>query len=195
MIAFSQFYVEMAYKGYTHATTPIVASDLSFTEQLLEEAGCNDPVVMALQGKERLRRGCPTHSAFHFYTTGCPTDPEASVQGFVDHVKASKAMNAKFALEGTIVNELGSLKSHDTSCTDEQIAAMMGKLFEHLQTSDGTGVVSQMIWFNENQTGGTFDLRLVKDGKLSKLGEAYKTACQSWAQHHGVGSLDEDVVV
>lgn len=195
LIAFSQFYVEMGYKGYSYASTPIVASDLTFSEQLLEEAGCGMDVVKALKGQERLKRGCPTHSAFHFYTTGCPTDPESSVQGFVDHVKVSKALNAKYALEGTIVNELGSLKSHDTHCTDDQVAAMLGKLFDHLQTEDGAGVVSQMVWFNENQTGGTFDLRLVKDGKSSKLGDAYRTACKSWAKHHGVNFDEEPLVV
>lgn len=72
---------------------------------------------------------------------------------------------------------------------------MMGKLFDHLKTEAGKGVVSQMIWFNENQTGGTFDLRLVKDGQLSKLGEMYKTACKSWAQANGVGGDADQLVV
>merc|ERR1712151_193469 len=135
-------------------------------------------------GPDRLKRGCPTHSAFHFYSTGCPTNPEQAVSGFADHVQVAQALNAKYGLQGTIVNELGSLKGTDSACTDDQIAAMIGKLFEHLKTTPG--VVSQMIWFNEDQTGGTFDLRLIKDGQLSKLGEAYKGACTSWAQQNGV---------
>merc|ERR1712107_259498 len=63
---------------------------------------------------------------------------------------------------------------------------MMGKLFDHL-TTDGKGVVSQMTWFNQNGVGGTFDLRLIKDGKLSALGEKYKTVCQTWSQANGFG--------
>jgi len=194
LTAFSQFYVEMAYKGYSYASTPIVASDLTFTHQLLEEAGCGTDTVKALTGQERLKRGCPTHSAFHFYSTGCPTDPESSVQGFRDKVSTAKILNTKYALEGTIVNELGSLTGTDTQCTDDLIAAMMGKLFEHLKSESGMGVVSQMVWFNEEQTGGTFDLRLIKDGKLSKLGAAYKTACTSWAQQNGVGVAEDAAV-
>jgi len=184
--AFSQFFVDMAYKGYTYATTPIVASDLTFTQQMLEEAGCGSDAVKALKGKDRLKRGCPTHSAFHFYSTGCPTNPETAVQGFVDHVALAKELNAKYALAGTIVNELGSLKGTDTTCTDDQIAAMMGKMFEHLETDAGKGVVSQMVWFNEKEIGGTFDLRLIKNGALSKLGDSYQTACSAWAQKNGV---------
>jgi len=193
--AFSDFYVDMAYKGYTYATTPIVASDLSFSQQLMDEAGCGTDAVKQLKGQDRLKRGCPTHSAFHFYSTGCPTDPDTAVQGFADKVKTAKELNARYALEGTISNELGSLKGSDTQCTDDQVAAMMGKLFDHLKTEEGKGVVSQMIWFNENQTGGTFDLRLVKDGQLSKLGDMYKTSCKSWAQANGVGDDAAQLVV
>lgn len=185
--AFSEFYVDMANKGYTYATTPIVAGDLSFYQQLMEEAGCGQDAVKQLKGQERLKRGCPTHTAFHFYSTGCPTDPNTAIQGFTDHVKKAKDLNTQFAMDGTIVNELGSLKGQDTQCADEEIAGFMGKLFEFLESDDGKGVVSQMIWFNEDQTGGTFDLRLVKDGKLSKLGETYKNACKSWAQAHMAG--------
>merc|ERR1712203_1276612 len=125
--------------GYTYATTPIVATDLTFTEQMLEEAGCGAAEVKALSGKACLQRGCPTHSAFHFYSTGCPTDPEAAVQGFVQHLNDAKALNEKYGLQGTIVNELGSLMGTDAghaepneACTDEQIAAMIGTLFSHL---------------------------------------------------------------
>merc|ERR1712190_79305 len=159
----------------TYATTPIMASDLTFTDEMLAGAGCDHADVKALKGVDRLKRGCPTHSAFHFYSTGCPTDPEAAVAGFVQHLNDAKALNEKYALQGTIVSELGSLKGPDAACTDDQIAAMIGSLFAHLKSTPG--VVSQMVWFNEDQTGGTFDLRLVKNGQLSKLGEAYKTAC------------------
>jgi len=89
-------------------------------------------------------------------------------------------------LAGTIVNELGSLKGTDTTCTDDQIAAMMSHMFAHLETDAGKGVVSQMVWFNEQEIGGTFDLRLIKNGALSKLGQTYNTACSTWAQQNGV---------
>lgn len=184
--AFSDFFVDMAYKGYTYATTPIVASDLSFIQQLMDEAGCGSDAVKGLKGQERLKRGCPTHSAFHFYTSGCPTDPDKAIQGFVSKVNMTKHLNTQFALEGAIVNEIGALRGNDTHCTDDEVAAMMSRLFDYLKTPDGTGVVSQMMWFNEDDTGGTFDLRLIKDGTLSKLGETYTAACKSWAESNGV---------
>jgi hypothetical protein len=65
---------------------------------------------------------------------------------------------------------------------------MMSDLFEHLQTEDGRGVVSQMVWFNQDKTGGTFDLRLVNDDTqmLTPLGEQYQQSCLKWAASNGV---------
>jgi len=189
--SFSKFFLSMAYKGYTYATTPIVAGDLAFVDELLQGAGCDQAAVKALKGADRLKRGCPTHSAFHFYTTGCPADPESAITGFVDRVAQAKTLNAKYGLAGSIVNELGSLKGTDTQCSDNQIAAMMGKLFEHLAGA-GSGVVSQMTWFSEQEVGGTFDLRLIRDGKLTAQGEQYKNSCLSWAQHVGVNADDTE---
>jgi len=185
--AFKNFYMGMADKGYTYATTPIAASDLTFVQEMMEAQGCASDEMKKSKGQERLKQGCPTHSAFHFYSVGCPKDPDSVVKGLFDaRVHLAKKINAKFGLEGTIVNELGSLKNTDTDCKDEEIALMMSKMFEFLQSEEGRGVVSQMVWFNEDQTGGTFDLRLVKDGKLSMLGETYKTACTNWAQDNGI---------
>merc|ERR1711976_94838 len=127
-------------KGYTYATAPLIASDLTFSQQLLEAAGCGKDNVKQLQGVDRLRAGCPTHSAFHFYTTGCPTDPDSAVQGFVDKVTTAKALNTQYALAGTIVNELGSLRNGGEQCTDDQIAAAMGKMFDHVMSAELNGV-------------------------------------------------------
>merc|ERR1712107_633025 len=72
-VAFQDFYKTMGTLGYTSASAPLVASDLKFVDELMEEAGCNNPDVMATEGAARLNSGCPTHSAFHFYSMGCPT--------------------------------------------------------------------------------------------------------------------------
>merc|ERR1719265_1777976 len=139
--AFSQFFKAMAIKGYTYATTPIVANDLTFVKQLMDEAGCGTEDVKKLKGQARLKAGCPTHSAFHFYSIGCPKDPESAAQGFRTKVTMAKDLNTEYALEGTIVNELGALKGSDTQCTDDEIAAMINKLFDYLKANQG--VVSQ----------------------------------------------------
>jgi len=187
---FNDFYHEMGNRGYTYATAPLVASDLSFSRDIMGAAGCDAPEVKLATGGERLRKGCPTHSAFHFYSTGCP-EPGASIQGFKDKVQTAKRLNSDFNLAGTVVNELGSLDSLDPAgqpCAPERISGMMSDLFEHLQTEEGRGVVSQMVWFNQDKTGGTFDLRLVNDDTqmLTPLGEQYQQSCLKWAASNGV---------
>lgn len=63
---------------------------------------------------------------------------------------------------------------------------MMSELFEYLQTEEAQGVVSQMVWFNQDKTGGTFDHRLVNDDTLTPLGAQYKQSCLKWASSNGV---------
>jgi hypothetical protein len=187
---FNAFYRGMGNRGYTYASAPLIASDLTFSQDIMAAAGCDAPEVTRLTGNERLRKGCPTHSAFHFYSTGCP-EPGASIQGFKDKVQTAKRLNSDFNLAGTVVNELGSLDSLDPAgqpCAPERISGMMSDLFEHLQTEEGRGVVSQMVWFNQDKTGGTFDLRLVNDDTqmLTPLGEQYQQSCLKWAASNGV---------
>lgn len=180
---FKQFYKDLAAKGYQYASTPIVASDVQFNRDLLKAAGCDSSALGV--GQARLAQGCPTHSAFHFYSAGCPSlaDPSASIQDFKAKVQASKRLNADFHLQGTIVNELGSLKGADPTCPPENMSAMMRELFEYLKSDDGKGVVSQMVWFNQKEVGGTYDLRLVGDGDvLTDLGKTYSAVCQDWAK-------------
>ena len=184
--AFKEFYMTMADKGYSHASTPVVASDPSFNVDLLKAAECDAPEVVAARGAERLKLGCPTHTAFHFYSEGCPdpNDGGASIEDFKRKVAASKQINKDFGMSGTIVNELGSLQGPgQTHCPVENMSGMMTQLFDHLQTDEGKGVVSQMVWFNQDGVGGTFDLRLVKDDAMTPLGQNYVRACSKWAQH------------
>jgi len=182
---FKQFYQGLADAGYTYASTPLVAGDISFSGDLLEAAGCAG-LDASTAPKDRLRAGCPTHSAFHFYSTGCPTSP-AAIENFQQKVQHSKALNKKYGLEGTIVNELGSLRGDDTACSTADIASMVGDLFSYLQSEEGQGVVKQMVWFNQDSVGGTFDLRLIKDGEKTAIGEAYLEGCAAWASQEAAG--------
>lgn len=181
---FQNFYKNMESKGYTFASAPLVATDLTFTTDLLDAAKCGEPDVKKLTGKDRLFRGCPTHSAFHFYTDGCaesnsPEALEKSIEGFKQKVKASRGINEKYELEGTIVNEVGALTKPDEP-TCQFLPEMMETIFDYLR-HEGKGVVSQMMWFNENKTGGTYDLRLVgEDGKMTPLGTQYLKSCDDW---------------
>lgn len=187
---FKAFYQDMANKGYDYATTSLEAQDLQFSADLLEAAGCNHEDVLASRGRQRLWQGCPTHSAFHFYSDGCPdvSNLDASIEGFKRNVQLSKHLNSTFALDGTVVNELGSLIGQSSrECAT--IPAMMKQLFSYLETEEGKGVVSQMVWFNQDKVGGTYDLRLVgDDDQLTPLGEQYQDSCRSWAENGGFAS-------
>ena len=35
-------------------------------------------------------------------------------------------------------------------------------IFEYLMSEEGKGVVTELVWFNENRAVGTFDLRLAR---------------------------------
>lgn len=77
---------------------------------------------------------------------------------------------------------------HTCPSTDE-LPRGMASFVEHLvgmaaraKTSDGRGAVAGFSWFNENQDGGTYDLRLFNDdGSINAVGEAYIKGCQAWA--------------
>lgn len=181
---FKSFYETMGNNGYKYATAPLIASDLKFTEELMSVAGCDAEDVKQATGNDRLKKGCPTHTAFHFYSSGCPSDPDKAIAGFKDKVQSAKSINTQFNLAGTIVNELGSLtNSEGETCDPTYISSMMKNLFDYLDTDEAKGVVSQMTWFNQNKTGGTFDLRLVDEtGVITPLGDQYMTSCSQWGQ-------------
>ena len=81
---------------------------------------------------------------------------------------------------GTIVNELGALKGNDKTCDDATIAALIKAIFDYLSSDEGKGVVTEMIWFNQDQVGGTFDLRLIRDNQITPMGQQYLDSCKSW---------------
>jgi hypothetical protein len=65
----------------------------------------------------------------------------------------------------------------------------LGTFIEHLlgmvasaKTSDGRRVVKSFAWFNENMSGGTYDLRLFDDsGNVNNIGESFIKGCSDWA--------------
>lgn len=49
------------------------------------------------------------------------------------------------------------------------------------KTSDGRTALKAFSWFNQNQAGGTYDLRLFDDsGVKNSLGQDYLDACKAW---------------
>eukprot|EP01060_Flectonema_neradi_P040605 TRINITY_DN933_c0_g1_i1.p1 TRINITY_DN933_c0_g1~~TRINITY_DN933_c0_g1_i1.p1 ORF type:complete len:433 (+),score=107.38 TRINITY_DN933_c0_g1_i1:44-1300(+) len=50
-----------------------------------------------------------------------------------------------------------------------------------MKTSDGRSVVAGFSWFNENMSGGTYNLELFTNGVLNEVGKSYVEACEKWA--------------
>jgi len=77
--------------------------------------------------------------------------------------------------------------NHACPATDE-LPNGLGTFIEELmkmvikaRTKDGRAAVASFSWFNENMSGGTYNLRLFDDdGKVNAVGDAYIKACQSW---------------
>merc|ERR1712232_1207686 len=55
------------------------------------------------------------------------------------------------------------------------------EIVSRTKTVDGRSVVKSFAWFNIDQAGGTYNLRLFnEDGSVNKVGEAYMRSCQRW---------------
>ena len=85
---FYQYYLDLAKAGFEYASTPIIAADTVFLTDLLGATSCAQNPT--LKGADRLKMGCPTHSAFHFYSSGCPSDLEKDIADFKNKVQACK---------------------------------------------------------------------------------------------------------
>lgn len=77
---------------------------------------------------------------------------------------------------------------HTCPVTDELpngLGTFVEKILEmaaDAKTSDGRRVVKSFAWFNENQSGGTYDLRLFDEsGSINNIGESYIKGCSAWA--------------
>jgi len=175
---FKNFYIGLQQKGYSQASTPLLARNFEFVDELLEQAGCENASSEA--GAKRLSLGCPTHLAFHHYAEGCPNAANLSdaLKAFRTKIQVAKKTKAKFHLDNLILNELGVLKKKgEDSCATEDIATFLTECFKIVKEE---GVFDQVTWFDQNKAGGTFDLSLVKGDQLSTLGQAYVAACQDW---------------
>lgn len=119
-------------------------------------------------------------------------------------------------LKGAIINEVGMLNcaqaTPDAACipgngkypadqmpgntcpVNDELPNGMVSFLETLvsmaanaKTSDGRSAVAGFSWFNQNQAGGTYDLRFFDDsGTINSLGESYMKQCEAWAS----GSVD-----
>mmetsp|Transcript_5511 Transcript_5511/g.13604 ORF Transcript_5511/g.13604 Transcript_5511/m.13604 type:complete len:552 (+) Transcript_5511:93-1748(+) len=195
-------------KGYKYLSTPMVAVNVSYARNFIERAcGCDASGNCACTDASC---GCPVYVVFHFYGNDCRPKTLGSYDTLRARLNDVAAiMEAYPFVQGAIINEVGMLNcaggaicipdggkypasaqpDHGCPSTDELpnglatfIEEVMG-IAMSAKTSDGRYVTKGFSWFNEDEEGGTYNLRLQYDnGTVNKLGEAYITACTKWGE-------------
>lgn len=186
-----------AKKGYRFLSTPLVARNMDWLRSFVEYA-CKDCKDVSC--------GCPTHLGWHIYSYDCRPVSLGGYDDFQRKLDASAAIMEDFPhIKGAIINEVGMLDGcitdgcvpqypakdqpgHTCPTTDELPTGLGGYLEKLLdmaskaKTKDGRQVVKGFSWFNEDEIGGSYDIRFVNDqGTLTPLGESYIKGCQAWA--------------
>lgn len=190
-------------RGYKYFTTPLFAANMSALKDFVRMA-CTDDC-------KTIDCGCPSHVAWHFYASDCRPKSLGGYQNFQDKLQSTIEIMEEFPhIQGAIVNEVGMLNcaqetpggpciadggmypaskqpGHTCPATDELPNGLVSFIETLIQmaasakTSDGRPVVSGFSWFQENQDGGTYDLRFFDDsGNLNTIGETYISQCQAW---------------
>jgi len=201
-------------KGYKFLSTPLVASNMSWLRSFVKTAcdGCSDvscgcPTHIAWHF---YANDCRPVELGGYAAFQDKLDQSKAIMEEFPHIKGAiineiGMLNCVMEAPdfACVPNGPGQKypanQQPDNSCpSTDELPNGMGTFLEKLmdmvaeaKTSDGRRVVKSVAWFNENQSGGTYDLRLLDDaGAVSHLGESYIKGCQSWAS-----SLTSDPVV
>lgn len=193
-------------KGYKYLSTPMVATNMKWGKTFLERAcGCTTGKCACTDAS----CGCPVYFVFHFYAYDCQPDLPSGYAAFQAKVDAVKDIMEEYPfVKGAIVNEVGILNcaggddqpicipnngkypasSQPGNACPNTVEIIKGILdiVRQSKTSDGRDVVKGLSWFNQNEVGGTYNLRLFNDdGTINAAGNAYIEACQTWANRGG----------
>jgi len=201
-------------KGYKFLSTPLVASNMSWLRSFVKTAcdGCSDvscgcPTHIAWHFYANDCRPVELGGYAGFQDK---LDQSKAIMEEFPHIKGAIVneigmLNCVMEAPdfACVPNGPGQKypanQQPDNSCpSTDELPNGMGSFLEKLmdmvaeaKTSDGRRVVKSVAWFNENQSGGTYDLRLFDDsGAVNHVGESYIKGCQSWAS-----SLSSDRVV
>jgi len=198
-----------ASKGYKYLSTPLMAENIDYAESFIRTAcGCATPSQCSCT---EASCGCPVYVGFHFYAYDCQPENEDGYPVFKRRLDAVAAIMEKYTfVKGAIINEVGMLNcrtesenpicvpnsgkypasqtaSHSCPKNDQLqngLASFISKLLDYVaaaKTSDGRDVVKGFSWFNQDQDGGTYNLRLFnEDGSINEAGEAYMQGCSKW---------------
>lgn len=190
-------------KGYKYLSTPLIAGDMDWLESFITAAcekcsdvscGCPSHVAWHFYATD-----CRPEEL------GGYKDFDSKLQ------RTAELMMKFPHLKGAIVNEIGMLNcvfdennmciangpnqkypadkfpGHTCPHEGELPNGMAGFLETIVQkasekkTSDGRPVVKGISWFNQNQVGQTYDLRMLNDdGTVNEVGKSYMAACSKW---------------
>jgi len=196
-------------KGYKYLSTPLMAVYIDYAEKFIEKAcGCENGECACTDAS----CGCPVYVGVHFYAFDCRPEEAGGYETFQERLSSVAQLMEKYPfVKGAHINEVGMLNcapteddpicvpnsgkypanevaDHGCPSNDELpngLATFIDKLFDlviQAKTADGRSVVKSFAWFNIDQAGGTYNLRLFdEEGSVNKAGEAYMRACQKWA--------------
>jgi len=194
-----------ASKGYTYLSTPLAAVSMDYLRTFVEKActgcsdvscGCPTHVAWHFYANDCRPEATGGYDQFQAKLDATASIMEAfpNIQGAI--VNEVGMLNCAMDTPSspcipngpTQVYPADSQPDHACPSTAE-LPDGLGSFLEHLlemvtatTTSDGRQVISSFSWFNENMSGGTYNLRLFnEDGSVNQVGQAYISACQKWA--------------
>jgi len=195
-------------KGYKYLSTPMVAVDVGYNRNFIQRAcGCDANGNCECTDASC---GCPAYVVFHFYGNDCRPKTLGNYDTLKERLReVAEIMETYPFVKGAIINEVGMLNcpggaictpnsghypadtqlGHTCPPTEELPHGMASFLEDVLdiatseRTSDGRAVLKGFTWFNEDEAGGTYNLKLQdKDGSVNELGRAYMAACSRWGE-------------
>merc|ERR1712232_1082074 len=181
-----------------YLTTPLMAVDIGYAEKFIHEAcGCSGVGQCACTDASC---GCPVYVGLHFYAFDCQPEASGAYGAFERKLQdVAKVMERYPFVKGAFINEVGMRNCApihgDPTCVPDSgkypakdapdhgcpsnpelpdgLVTFVEKLFEIIiraKTVDGRSVVKSFSWFNMDQSGGTYNLRLFnEDGSVNKV--------------------------
>lgn len=193
-----------AKKGYKYLSTPLVASNMAYIRNFVAAAcdGCSDISCGCPShiGWHFYANDCRPIELGGYDGFQDKLDQSKAIMEEFPHLKGAIVNEigmlncVQDGVDGDCVPNSPSQRypanqQPDPACpkTDELpngLGTFVEKLLDmasKMKTSDGRRVVKNLAWFNQDQAGGTYNLKLFDEaGNVNSVGQSYINACQAW---------------